>query len=139
MAAALVDAGVLVGYLDGRDPGHASAVEALNSVPGRPCTTWPAVTEAAHFLWREHPAGRDALLRMIEDGSLTIARLDADDAPRLRALMAKYADLPMDLADATLVRVAEREGIDTILTFDRRDFKVYRAAGIGALRILPKP
>ena len=34
---------------------------------------------------------------------------------------------------------AEREGIDTILTFDRRDFKVYRAAGIGALKILPKP
>lgn len=139
MAGALVDAGVLVGYLDSRDPVHADAVAALESVPGKPWTTWPVVTEAAHLLWREYPAGRDALLSMIAGGSLRLARLDADDAPRLRQLMAKYADLPMDLADATLVRVAEREGIDTVLTFDRRDFKVYRAAGIGALNILPKP
>lgn len=139
MAAVLVDAGVLVRCLDPHDPGHADAVASLKRAPGKPWTTWPAVTEAAHLLGREYPAGRDALLGMVEDGSIVLARLDADDAPRLRQLMAKYHDLPMDLADATLVRVAEREGIDTILTFDRRDFKVYRAAGIGALKILPKP
>lgn len=139
MPAVLVDAGVLVGYLDPRDPDHRGAVAALSTVSGRAWTTWPAVTEAAYLLGREHPAGRDALLGMIEDGALEVARLDAEDAPRLRRLMAKYHDLPMDLADATLVRVAEREGIDTVLTFDRRDFKVYRAAGIGALKVLPKP
>lgn len=139
MAAALVDAGVLVGYLDSRDPAHPDAVAALEAVTGKPWTTWPAVTEAAHLLGREFPAGRDALLSMIADGSLRLARVDETDAPRLRQLMAKYADLPMDLADATLVRVAEREGIDTVLTFDRRDFKTYRAAGIGALKILPRP
>ena len=97
------------------------------------------MTEAAHLLGRDYPAGRDDLLGMIEDGAIKLARLDEEDVPRLRQLMAKYGDLPMDLADATLVRVAEREGIDTVLTFDRRDFKVYRAAGIGALKILPKP
>ncbi|MDD5301621.1 MAG: PIN domain-containing protein [Elusimicrobia bacterium] len=139
MPAILVDAGVLVGYLDPRDPAHAAAVAALKAAPGKPWTTWPAATEAAHLLGREHPEGRDALLAMIAEGALGLARLDAEDAPRLRQLMAKYHDLPMDLADATLVRVAEREGIDTVLTFDRRDFKVYRAAGIGALKILPKP
>lgn len=139
MAAALVDAGVLVGWLDARDPRHAESVGALREIAGKLWTTWPAATEAAHFLWREHPAGRDALLKMIEDGALGLARLDAEDAPRLRQLITKYADLPMDLADATLVRIAEREGIDTVLTFDRRDFKVYRAAGLGALKILPKP
>ena len=139
MAAVLIDAGVLVGYLDPRDPRHADAVSALKAVSGRSWTTWPAATETAHLLGREPPAGRDALLAMIEDGSLEVARLDAGDAPRLRQLMAKYADLPMDLADATMVRAAEREGIDTVLTFDRRDFKVYRAAGIGALKILPRP
>lgn len=139
MAAVLIDAGVLVRCLDPLDPAHADAVEALKAAPGKPWTTWPVLTEAAHLLGREHPAGRDALLEMIEDRSLAIAPLDAQDATRLRQLMAKYRDLPMDLADATLVRVAEREGIDTILTFDRRDFKVYRAAGIGALKILPKP
>lgn len=139
MRAALIDAGVLVGYLDPRDPEHGLAVSALEAASGRIWTTWPAVTEAVHLLGREHPEGREALLAMIEDGAVELARLDAEDAPRLRQLMTKYADLPMDLADATMVRVAEREGIDTILTFDRRDFKVYRAAGIGALKILPKP
>ena len=139
MIAVLVDAGVLVRCLDPHDPAHADAVESLKTAPGKPWTTWPVVTEAAHLLGREYPAGRDGLLAMIEGGAIVLARLDAEDAPRLRQLMAKYHDLPMDLADATLVRVAEREGIDTILTFDRRDFKVYRAAGIGALKILPKP
>lgn len=139
MTAVLVDAGVLVGYLDTRDSSHADAVSAFAATTGKVWTTWSAVTEAAHLLGREYPEGRLALLAMIGDGSVELARLDAEDAPRLRQLMAKYRDLPMDLADATLVRVAEREGIDTILTFDRRDFKVYRAAGIGALKILPKP
>lgn len=139
MHAVLIDAGVLVGYLDLRDPLHAQAVAALEAAPSRLLTTWPAATEAAYLLSRGNPEARDALLAVIADGSVRLAELDADDIPRLRELMAKYADLPMDLADATLVRVAEREGIDTVLTFDRRDFKVYRAAGIGALKILPKP
>jgi predicted nucleic acid-binding protein len=139
MTAALVDAGVLVGYLDSRDNAHADAVSVFAAATGKLWTTWPAVAEAAYLLGRDHPEGRDALLAMIGDGAIELARLDAEDAPRLRQLMAKYRDLPMDLADATFVRVAEREGIDTILTFDRRDFKVYRAAGIGALKILPKP
>ena len=139
MPAALIDAGVMVGYLDSRDSTHAEAVSALDGTPGRLWTTWPAVAEAAYLLGRGNPEGRDALLSMIADGGIELVRLDAEDAPRIRQLMAKYRDLPMDLADATLVRAAEREGIDTILTFDRRDFKVYRAAGIGALKILPKP
>lgn len=139
MPAVLVDAGVLVGYLDPLDAAHESAVAALDGVSGNAWTTWPAATEAAYLLGRARPESRDALLAMIGDGTLGLALLDAQDIPRLRQLMAKYADLPMDLADAALVRVAEREGIDTVLTFDRRDFKVYRATGIGALKILPKP
>lgn len=79
-----------------------------------------------------------SLLEMVEDGTLEIAPLTKADAPRLKALMTKYRDQPMDLADASLVRVAERDGIDTIVTLDR-DFRIYRAEGIGALKILPKP
>ena len=138
MAAVLVDAGVLVRCLDPNDPGHPDAVASIKATPGTPWTTWPVVTEAAHLLGRDYPPGRDELLAMVADGAISLARLDSDDIPRLRQLMAKYHDLPMDLADATLVRIAERDGIDTVLTFDRRDFKVYRAAGIGALKILPK-
>jgi predicted nucleic acid-binding protein len=139
VTATLVDAGVLVGYLDPKDSRHEESVAALTAAAGSAVTTWPAVAEAVHLLGRDYPAGRNALLAMIADGAILLASLSTEDVPHLNRMMAKYHDLPMDLADATLVRVAEREGIDTILTFDRRDFKVYRAAGIGALKILPKP
>jgi predicted nucleic acid-binding protein len=56
---------------------------------------------------------------------------------RLRALMEKYRDLPMDLADAALVRVAERERIRDVFTLDRRDFSIYRPLGLGRFRIVP--
>ena len=51
--------------------------------------------------------------------------------------MDKYRDLPMDLADAALVRVAERERLRTVFTIDRRDFSVYRPLGLGKFRIVP--
>ncbi|HSD29840.1 MAG TPA: PIN domain-containing protein, partial [Vicinamibacteria bacterium] len=63
--------------------------------------------------------------------------LDEADVPRMRELMAQYRDLPMDLADAALVRVAERERIATIFTVDRRDFALYRPKGIRRFRIVP--
>jgi uncharacterized protein len=59
------------------------------------------------------------------------------DVPRMRALMKKYRDLPMDLADAALVRVAERDGVSTVITIDRSDFASYRLHGTKRFRILP--
>ena len=55
----------------------------------------------------------------------------------MRALMRKYRDLPMDLADASLVAVAEREGISKVFTLDRRDFGVYRLAKGGRFSVIP--
>jgi len=55
----------------------------------------------------------------------------------MRQLMQKYRDLPMDLADAALVRIAEREGIRRIFTLDRRDFALYRPTGVGRFEIIP--
>ncbi len=59
------------------------------------------------------------------------------DVPRIRELMKKYANRPMDLADAALLRVAEREGIRKIFTVDRRDFSVYRLHGRTRPALLP--
>lgn len=70
-------------------------------------------------------------------GMVTLLSIDDTDAPDLKRLMLKYADRPMDLADATLVRLAEREGLTTILTV-HRDFEVYRIGGRKAFRVLPK-
>ncbi len=138
MRSALVDANVLVGLLDPEDALHERAIEGLSAATGDLVTTWPAVTEASHILGRRDRRWQGTLLSMIGDGELAIAPLAEADAPRLNELMAKYRSRPMDLADASLVRVAERDGIETIVTLDR-DFHVYRAAGIGALKILPKP
>jgi len=63
--------------------------------------------------------------------------LDFTDVPRIRELMSKYADRPMDLADAALVRVAEREGIRKFFTVDRKDFDVYRLHGRARPHIIP--
>jgi predicted nucleic acid-binding protein len=97
---------------------------------------WPAVTEASHLL-KHVERGQDNLLRLVESEAFRLARLDRDDVLRIRELMLKYHDLPMDLADAALVRVAERDQIRQVFTLDRRDFEVYRPARIARFRILP--
>ena len=80
---------------------------------------------------------RDALWEMSESEVLRIANLDRDDCTRMRHLMRKYRDLPMDLADAALVALAERERIHRISTIDRRDFSVYKPAGMRRFEIIP--
>jgi hypothetical protein len=63
---------------------------------------------------------------MLERDAVLLLPFDSSDIPRTRELMRKYADRPMDLADAALLRVAEREGLRKIFTVDRHDFSVYR-------------
>lgn len=99
-------------------------------------TVWPAFTEAMYLLRSSRLAQR-ALWEIIERGTVVIIQLDIYDVPRMHALMEKYHDLPMDLADAALVRAAEREKIRRIFTLDRRDFTVYSPVGIGRFSILP--
>ncbi len=80
---------------------------------------------------------QDGLWRILESDALKILPLDAADVPRMRELMRKYRDLPMDLADSGLVRVAEREKISRVFTIDRRDFELYRPRGIRRFTVLP--
>lgn len=80
---------------------------------------------------------QDALWRLLEKGPVALLPLGSADLSRMRELMRKYRDLPMDLADAALVRVAERERISRIFTIDRRDFELYRPRGIRQFTILP--
>jgi len=83
------------------------------------------------------PNAQDALWRLLEGNALKILPLDAADLPRMRDLMKKYRDLPMDLADAALVRVAEREKTSRIFTIDRQDFELYRPRGLRRFTNLP--
>ena len=95
------------------------------------------VTEAMYLLAFSVDA-QGALLEIIERGALRVLSIDTDDVPSIRSLMHKYADLPMDFADATLVHVANREGLRDIFTLDRRDFSVYRLKRRRSFTIIPK-
>lgn len=89
------------------------------------------------FLLRGSLAAQLQVLNIVQMGNARLAELAVSDMTRIRELLAKYHDLPMDLADAALVRVAERERIRTIFTLDRRDFGIYRPARIGRFQIVP--
>lgn len=118
------------------DNHHVSCKEALKKIREPIGTVWPAITEAMYllgFAWK----AQDALWRLLGNGAIKILQLEAADLPRMRELMRKYSDLPMDLADAGLVRVAERERISRIFTVDRRDFELYRARRIRRFTVLP--
>ena len=132
----LIDAGPLVALLHKDDRNHARCVHALRALRDPLATVWPPVTEAMHLLGFSERAG-DALWEMLQSGSLQLLPLDDTDVPRMRELMWKYRDLPMDLADAALVRVAEREGISRVFTLDRRHFLVYRPRGLDHFGVIP--
>ncbi len=138
MRAVLVDAGALIALLDRSDAGHTRVVSALTDVTAPLVTVWPAVTEAMHLL-RHVTRGQHALFEMIDDGALELSGLDTgDDLRRMHALMQKYRDLPMDFADAALVRLAEREKLNAILTLDAH-FQIYRLPGRVRFHLLVTP
>lgn len=136
MPAVLIDAGPLVALIDRSDPHHETCKATLPSLTDPLASVWPVVTEAMYLLafsWR----AQDGLWDLIASQTLVLLPLDHGDAPRMRDLMHKYRDLPMDLADAALVRVAERERLRLIFTLDRRHFSVYRPSRLGRFVILP--
>jgi predicted nucleic acid-binding protein len=132
----LIDAGPLVALLDRSDAAHARCQHVFETLIHPVLTVWPALSEASHLLSRIH-LGQLALLRLVQTGTVSIAKLDREDVGRMHELMAKYQDLPMDLADAAIVRVAERERINRVFTIDQKDFRIYRPAHIRHFTLLP--
>jgi predicted nucleic acid-binding protein len=124
----LVDAGPLAAIVDADDQHHTACVAALKEIRQPLGTVWPALTEAMYLLAGQLRA-QEALWEMLTRRAVELVPLASADVPRIRELMRKYADQPMDLADAAIVRVAERESIRTIFTVDKRDFAVYRLHG----------
>ena len=102
----LVDAGPLVALIDADDEHHASCVAAFKKVREPLGSVWPALAEAMYLLG-DLPKGQEALWEMLVRGAVHLIPLGIADVSRMRELMRKYADRPMDLADAALVRVAD--------------------------------
>jgi len=133
----LIDSGPLVALVDADDQYHTECSAAFRALQRHTLgTVWPALTEAMHFL-EDLPKAQENVWEMIVRGVVKLLPLELDDVPRIRELMRQYANRPMDLADAALIRVAEREGIRQFFTVDRRDFAVYRLHGRIKPRIIP--
>lgn len=123
----IADAGFLYALIDRRDAWHDRAVSQLDTQREGWVTTWPVLTEATHLITRwigAHAA--QALLLDVADGGILAWQWPADWTVRLARLMQRYASLPMDLADGSLVLLAEYLGHGRILTTDERDFGAYR-------------
>lgn len=123
----LADAGFFYALADADDAWHSRARQALPTQAEGWITTWPVLTEATHLLtrWIGTEAAQ-ALLRDVAAGGIAVWQWAAPQTERLALLMARYASLPMDLADASLVLLAEHLGHGRILTTDERDFGAYR-------------
>jgi predicted nucleic acid-binding protein len=123
----IADTGFFLALANQRDRHHVAARTALARLREPLVTTWPVLTETCHLLLGR--LGTDALLKFVDSaarGALELFQLAPKHFPRMRALMEKYRDLPMDLADASLVVLAEETGSGHILSTDQRDFGAYR-------------
>jgi predicted nucleic acid-binding protein len=135
----ITDAGPIIAIIDADEPDHASCVEALDDLTVPLLTTWPAFTEAMHLLARAGGIrAQQALWRLVKTDRLVVADLSRSAVDRSARLMDQYADRPMDLADATLVALAEERGDRRIFTLDT-DFQIYRFLGRQRFETIPNP
>ncbi len=137
MAAALIDTGAILAYLDRDDRWHRACVEAFRSLRLPLLTTGAVLTEVFHLVLRDF-GGVDRAWDLLDSGAITLAPIRDPDLQPLRTLMLRYKDRPMDFADATLVHVANREGIRVIFTIDHDDFETYRLTGNRKLMVVPR-
>ena len=123
----LVDTGFLYALLDRDDSWHARSVAAADAIAEAWITTWPVLTKTTYLIGRWLGASAAmALMQDVAHGDIHVWDVPLAARGRIPALMKRYADLPMDLADAPLVLLAESLGHGRILTTDQRDFRAYR-------------
>lgn len=133
---ALLDTGVLVAFLHADDQAHDRSVEALKEFRGTLLTTEAVLTESVYLLGRVRGGGDACLEFFIRGGSILVPS-SRESLIRGKALMNRYADLPMDFADATLATLAEEMDTRAVYTLDRRGFSTYRTAAGKAFEIRP--
>ncbi len=122
-----IDTGYFFALADRRDEHHQAAKRWIDSARDGWMTTWPVITETCHLLAdRLSESSKHDFMQEITHGGILIWDIPNEPARKIPAMMKKYAKLPMDLADASLVLLAEHLGHGRILTTDQRDFGAYR-------------
>jgi len=123
----IADAGVIVAYLDKRDKWYEWTLKQMRSLPLPFITCEPVITEACFLVAHLHD-GTEKVLKLVTEGVLQIDFSLAAEIEAVKALMKKYENVPMSLADACLVRMSEMERDAKVFTLDG-DFTIYRKNG----------
>lgn len=123
----LIDSGPLIALFDKNDKYHLASIKFIQTNHSELVTTLASVTETLHLLDFNRNAQID-FLGWVNAGAVTLEAITTEDLLRIKELTIKYADLPMDFADACLVFLGEKLNIDNIATINR-DFDIYRLKG----------
>jgi hypothetical protein len=127
----IADAGPLVAYFNERDSHFDQAVAFMRDFAGSLIVTWPVLTEVCHLVPQRLVA---KFMTWAVRGGVVVFEIPPAALPEIAALMEKYADRPMDLADASLVWLGEQIGLTDVITVDEADFAAYRTASGKAFR-----
>jgi uncharacterized protein len=133
----LLDTGPLVALLRESDGHHELCREQAGRISGQVMTSWAVVTEAA-WLLRHEPTGLPRLLRALDDKDIQCLHLETSAVTWLAERAIRYQDMRPQLADLSLLYLADQIGIDHIFTLDRRDFLVYRQITGAPFILLPE-
>lgn len=133
----LVDTGPLVALLNASDSAHRSCANITHNFPLPLLTTWVVLAEAA-WLLRRSKDGTTQLLGLLAAGVIECPHFGQDAPQWMQSCLHRYRDINPQLADVSLLYLAEREGISTILTLDRRDFSVFRSEAGKVYELLPQ-
>jgi uncharacterized protein len=135
-ANALIDTGAILALLDRTDRWHRVCVDAFQQLRLPLLTSEAVLTELFHLVGDSRKEVETAW-KFVRSGALELGAIENSEIPQLHALMSRYADRPMDFADATLVHLAKRESLPTVFTVDHADFDTYRIEGRRRFRVLP--
>ncbi len=132
----LIDTGAILALLDRTDRWHGVCVEAFPQLRLPLLTSEAVLTELFHLVG-DNRREVEAAWKFVRSGALALGAIEDSELAQIQILMSRYADCPMDFADATLVHLAQRESLSTIFTVDHADFNTYRIDGRRRFRVLP--
>ena len=133
---AIIDTGPWVALIDRSESRHAQCVQWLKNFSGRLYSTEAVLTEVLYILNFSITA-QCAALDFVLESVVEIVPSSTNSLKKIKNLMKKYTDLPMDFADATIVCLAAETDMQNIVTFDRKDFAIYKLPKKKSFTIMP--
>ena len=133
---AIIDTGPWVALIDRSELRHPECVQWLKNFSGNLYSTEAVLTEVLYILNFSITA-QTAALDFVLKSVVEIVPSNIESLKKTKGLMNKYADLPVDFADATIVSLAMETGIRDIVTFDKKDFSIYKLPKKKSFKIAP--